>query len=220
MTAARPPRRASPAAPRRRAIAAALLAAGAVGACSPPAHRQVRDERVLREEHVEVEPPPPPPPPPPADDLERVTMKGIVDAPPIVTAHNRVRAEHCAPPLVWSDALAAEAEAWAQHLAAAGCAFEHSQSEHGENLAAGTAGALDADAVVAMWAREEDHYDWRRPGFGMKTGHFTQVVWKDTVAVGCAVVTCGSLDTWVCNYDPPGNVEGDFPLNVGAHGCR
>ncbi|MBK9037308.1 MAG: hypothetical protein IPL61_39705 [Myxococcales bacterium] len=146
--------------------------------------------------------------------------EGVSPAPPIVVAHNRVRAEHCAPPLVWSDALAAEAEAWAQHLAASGCAFEHSRSEHGENLAAGTAGALDPDAVVAMWAREEDHYDWRRPGFGMKTGHFTQVVWKDTIAVGCAVVTCGSLDTWVCNYDPPGNVEGDFPLNVAARGCQ
>jgi len=140
--------------------------------------------------------------------------------PPILIAHNRVRAEHCAEPLAWSDELAAEATAWANQLAASGCAFRHSPSEHGENLAAGTSGALDADAVVAMWAGEEEQYDYRRAAFGMQTGHFTQVVWKDTLAVGCGVATCGGNDTWVCNYDPPGNVEGDFTLNVAPRGCR
>ena len=140
--------------------------------------------------------------------------------PPILIAHNRVRAEHCAEPLAWSDELAAEATAWANQLAASGCAFRHSPSEHGENLAAGTSGALDADAVVAMWAGEEEQYDYRRAAFGMQTGHFTQVVWKDTLAIGCGVATCGGKDTWVCNYDPPGNVEGDFALNVAPRGCR
>ena len=140
--------------------------------------------------------------------------------PPILIAHNRVRAEHCAEPLAWSDELAAEATAWANQLAVSGCAFRHSPSPHGENLAAGTSGALDADAVVAMWAGEEEQYDYRRAAFGMQTGHFTQVVWKDTLAVGCGVATCGGQDTWVCNYDPPGNVEGDFALNVAPRGCR
>lgn len=177
-----------------------------------------------------VEPAPPPgapmpapPPPPLAMALERRDAEdlaeGVAYEPPILVAHNRVRAEHCAPPLVWSDALAAEAEAWAAHLAASGCAFRHSSSEHGENLAAGTTGALDDDGVVAMWAAEEEHYDFRRPGFSMRTGHFTQVVWKDSLAVGCARVTCGRQDTWVCNYDPAGNVEGDFAINVAPRGC-
>ena len=86
--------------------------------------------------------------------------------------------------------------------------------------AAGTTGSIDDDAVVAMWAAEEEHYDFRNPAFSMRSGHFTQVVWKDTMAVGCAQVTCGRLDTWVCNYDPAGNVEGDFALNVAPRGCR
>lgn len=140
--------------------------------------------------------------------------------PPIVAAHNRVRAEHCAPDLVWSPTLEAEASAWAKHLAADGCAFAHSSTEYGENLAAGTTGALDADAVVAMWAGEAAQYDWKRPGFSMKTGHFTQVVWKDTQAIGCATVTCRGLDIWVCNYEPAGNVEGAFAANVAPRGCR
>jgi hypothetical protein len=170
------------------------------------------------------------PPPPPlaalrseaADwNLKEDAEAGVEPPPPpIVVAHNRVRAEHCAPELVWSEVLATAATAWANQLAANGCAFAHSSSGYGENLAAGTSGALDADAVVAMWAREEERYDWKRPGFSMKTGHFTQVVWKDTLAVGCATVTCGGKDTWVCNYEPPGNVDGDFALNVAPRGCR
>jgi uncharacterized protein YkwD len=165
-------------------------------------------------------------PPPPVLSagmaLERsdADAEGMAYEPPILVAHNRVRAEHCAPPLVWSDALAAEAAAWAAHLSSKGCAFKHSSSEHGENLAAGTTGSIDDDAVVAMWAAEEEHYDFRNPAFSMRSGHFTQVVWKDTMAVGCAQVTCGRLDTWVCNYDPAGNVEGDFALNVAPRGCR
>lgn len=163
--------------------------------------------------------PPPPPPMLSAGMSLDEKAEGVAYEPPILVAHNRVRAEHCAPPMVWSDGLAAEAQAWATELAASGCAFRHSSSEHGENLAAGTTGSLDDDAVVAMWAAEEEHYDFRRPAFSMRTGHFTQVVWKDTMAVGCARVSCGRLDIWVCNYDPAGNVEGDYALNVAARGC-
>ncbi len=195
-----------------------------LAACPSPAKTPVKNA-----EPAPAPMPTPPPPPPMAvamsanagDELDWVT-KGAEDLPPppIVVAHNRVRAEHCAPPLTWSTELAAEATAWANQLAANGCAFQHSQSDHGENLAAGTSGALDADAVVAMWAREEEKYDYKRPAFSLKTGHFTQVVWKDTLAIGCGVATCAGKDTWVCNYDPPGNVEGDFALNVAPRGCK
>lgn len=192
-----------------------------LAACPAPAKTPVKN--------AESSPAPAPPPPPPmAVAMAEERALDWVDKnagdepppPPIVIAHNQVRAEHCAPPLTWSEELAAEATAWANQLAASGCAFRHSPSEHGENLAAGTSGALDADAVVAMWAGEEEKYDYKRAMFSMKTGHFTQVVWKDTLAVGCGVATCGGNDTWVCNYDPPGNVEGDFALNVAPRGCR
>ncbi|MBL8627974.1 MAG: hypothetical protein JNK64_42200 [Myxococcales bacterium] len=216
----------------RRAVAlAAVVAIGAgcrPAASPPPAHAEARttsltedadlDEAAAAEAEAEEE----------RAAAERQLEEGRMGsqrerarpAPPILIAHNRVRAEHCAEPLAWSDELAAEAAAWANQLTANGCAFEHSRSDHGENLAAGTSGALDADAVVAMWAREEEKYDFRRPAFSMKTGHFTQVVWKDTLAVGCGVATCAGRDTWVCNYDPPGNVEGDYALNVAPRGCR
>lgn len=194
-----------------------------LAACPAPAKTPVKNA-----ESAPAPAPAPPPPPPMALAMAEERALDWVDKsagdepppPPIVIAHNLVRAEHCAPPLTWSEELAAEATAWANQLAASGCAFRHSPSEHGENLAAGTSGALDADAVVAMWAREEEKYDYKRAMFSMKTGHFTQVVWKDTLAIGCGVATCGGKDTWVCNYDPPGNVEGDFALNVAPRGCK
>ena len=57
-------------------------------------------------------------------------------------------------------------------------------------------------------------------GFSMKTGHFTQVVWRGTTAVGCGRSQCNGLDVWICQYDPPGNVEGQYRDNVRPTGCR
>jgi uncharacterized protein YkwD len=158
----------------------------------------------------------PAPPPPPA----RASAAPKGDAAAIVAAHNRVRAEHCAAPLAWSDELAAVAQKWANHLRDGGCLFEHSQTDYGENLAAGTDGALDADGVVAMWYGEIAKYDFRRGGFSMETGHFTQVVWRATTTIGCGTSRCNGMTIWVCNYDPAGNFEGAYRENVKPKGCR
>jgi len=53
----------------------------------------------------------------------------------------------------------------------------------------------------------------------MKTGHFTQVVWKGTTSIGVGVATVpdpkyGSSTVVVVNYSPPGNCQGQFPQNV------
>ncbi|MCB9559812.1 MAG: hypothetical protein H6708_05335 [Kofleriaceae bacterium] len=142
------------------------------------------------------------------------------DAGAMLAEHNRYRAAHCAPALTWSDKLAGVAQAWADHLRDDGCAFEHSRTRYGENLAAGTTGALPPADVVAMWYRERDAYDFARGGFSGKTGHFTQVVWAETTAVGCGMSQCDGLDVWVCNYDPPGNVDGGYRDNVKPTSCK
>jgi hypothetical protein len=141
--------------------------------------------------------------------------------PAILAAHNTRRAEHCAPPLVWSDELARRAQAWADSLRERGCAFEHSEGHDvGENLAAGTSGTLDGEAVTEMWFAEREHFDFRRGGFSMETGHFTQVVWVGTERLGCGSTSCDGMDLWVCNYDPPGNMQGDYRENVLPTSCR
>lgn len=137
-----------------------------------------------------------------------------------VTAHNTYRKKHCAPPLTWSPELAKTAQSWADQLKKAGCAFEHSRTRFGENLAGGTSGALDPAGATEMWYREVDKYDFQKGGFSMATGHFTQVVWTATQRIGCGMTTCNGLDIIVCNYDPPGNVEGGYRNNVKPTGCK
>ena len=65
------------------------------------------------------------------------------------------------------------------------------------------------------WYDEVDRYNYNNPGFSGATGHFTQVVWKDTKKLGCAISNCpGQGDIYVCHYDPAGNYAGQFEENV------
>jgi hypothetical protein len=45
-------------------------------------------------------------------------------------------------------------------------------------------------------------------------------VWRGTSAVGCGKASCNGNDIWVCNYDPAGNVEGEYAQNVAPLGCH
>lgn len=89
----------------------------------------------------------------------------------------------------------------------------------GENLAVGYA---NITAVVEAWGDERKMYNFDRPtGFSMSTGHFTQLIWKNTNSVGCGRVDCHNSATdgasgWlvVCEYWPAGNVIGDFKNQV------
>jgi pathogenesis-related protein 1 len=136
----------------------------------------------------------------------------------MLAAHNRLRALHCARPLSWSSDLTATAQEWANSLRDRGCRFEHSRTAYGENLAAGT--RLTAENAVELWAREAREYDYKRPRFSAQTGHFTQMVWMATRSVGCAASECDGMRTWVCHYDPPGNVISLFSDNVAPPRCR
>lgn len=137
----------------------------------------------------------------------------------ILAEHNRVRAEvrpaasPPLPPLVWDESLASLARNWAER-----CPRGHRpRNRYGENLYwSGGAPATPA-AAVASWAREARYYDYastvctkdgRRDWAAC--GHYTQLVWRDTTRLGCAVRSgCpGDLENVVvCNYDPPGNVN-------------
>ncbi|KAF8605203.1 PR-1-like protein [Ceratobasidium sp. AG-I] len=132
--------------------------------------------------------------------------------------HNAARAEHGAAPLSWSDDLAAAAQRWANN-----CVFEHSGGSlgpYGENLAAGS-GEYSPGSGVKAWVNEAPEYSSSNP----VPSHFTQVVWKATTQVGCAVASCNlsnfDQQFWpvkfhVCEYSSAGNVIGQFAANVQA----
>lgn len=133
----------------------------------------------------------------------------------MLAAHNQARQAAGVPPLRWSADLAATARRWAERLRGQGCAMRHSGAAGlGENLAWASGQSLSPAQVVAMWVGERRHYDAARNACapGQICGHYTQVVWRATTHVGCAMASCGQAEVWVCNYTPPGNVVGERPF--------
>jgi hypothetical protein len=138
-----------------------------------------------------------------------------------LAAHNRERALAGVAPMVWDEGLKASAQAWADHLAATG-GFEHASlrqlGDEGENLWAGSRGYYSVDAMVDAWAREKQYF---RPavfpgnsvtGDIEDVGHYTQLIWRRTKHVGCAMASGPVEDVFVCRYNEAGNWEGQSPL--------
>lgn len=134
----------------------------------------------------------------------------------ILAAHNKYRAAAGVPPLDWSDNLAAGAREWAERLSE-NLDFEHSGApDQGENLWMGTAGVFTLTQMVDMWGHEKRYFrngsfpDVSTTGNWFEVGHYSQMVWRDTISVGCGGAT-GSDGYYrlVCRYYPPGNVMGE-----------
>jgi len=125
--------------------------------------------------------------------------------------HNYYRSLHGVDDLQWDTGVEAQAQEWAD-----GCRIplEHSSGTgNGENLAYGQGGMHEA---IKAWYNEIIHYDYSNHGFSPGTGHFTQVIWKNTNRLGCAMGNCPNVSGgyWVCQYNPPGNYIGEFANNV------
>ena len=129
----------------------------------------------------------------------------------MLAAHNAVRARLKLRPLAWSDRLADFARDWAETLANQHEFFHRSRNPYGENLFEITGAAATPEKVVAAWASESASYDRKSNTCYGVCGHYTQIVWRDTHSVGCAMARSLDRQVWVCNYDPPGNVVGQRP---------
>ena len=129
----------------------------------------------------------------------------------MLDAHNAIRARVGVPPLVWSDQLAEVAQDWANHLIATGGLSHRPNNRYGENIYTISGGTATPYEVADLWAKEAREYDIRGNTCSGVCGHYTQLVWSKTRAVGCAVADAPRREVWVCNYDPPGNVIGYRP---------
>ncbi|GAO46361.1 hypothetical protein G7K_0592-t1 [Saitoella complicata NRRL Y-17804] len=137
------------------------------------------------------------------------TTSSFIDS--MLSWHNQYRAIHSAGAVTWNTTLAT----YAQNLADT-CNFAHSGGPYGENLGIGTYN--NPAYYVYLWYNEETQYDYSNPGFSESTGHFTQVVWDSTTEIGCGFATDCTTAAYpyylVCEYAPPGNVEGAYRANV------
>jgi uncharacterized protein YkwD len=152
---------------------------------------------------------------------DRPAARGEPAAEEMLALHNAKRRAHCAPDLAWSNELAAAAQAWADR-----CELAHAprsvNPKHGENLARGPGKLGEAAFLFGGWYDEVRQYNFGAPGFQKGTGHFTQIVWRGTRELGCAVASCHGRKYWVCRYAPQGNIvnPGYFEKNVLPVGCR
>jgi uncharacterized protein YkwD len=135
----------------------------------------------------------------------------------LLVEHNRARDEARVPRLAWSSKLAREAQGWAEVLAREGRMRHSTHAESGgagENLWMGSAGYYGPDTMIGAFVDERQHYvhaafpNISRTGRWEDVGHYTQVVWRDTREVGCAIARDRKDDFLVCRYWPAGNWMG------------
>ena len=135
----------------------------------------------------------------------------------LLAAHNRERALVGVPPLQWDPALAIAAAGYGPALASAN-GLVHSpragRPTQAENLFMGTRGAYTPEQMVANWASEKAYF---RPGNfpdvsstrnWLDVSHYTQMIWRGTTRVGCAIHTTRRSDYLICRYSPKGNRDG------------
>jgi hypothetical protein len=151
-----------------------------------------------------------------------------------VTAHNQARSgplspppSPALPPVSWDEVLADAAYGYLATCTSA--AAPHQLVDHnanrttdyaalggsgyvGENIFGSSGAAAPADAVTA-WMSEASQFDYNTSAIGT-AGHYTQVVWRASVRIGCAIVDCPNVtyhDTVLCDYAPGGNIIGQHP---------
>ena len=102
----------------------------------------------------------------------------------ILAAHNQARADVGAPPLQWDPNLAVAAASYGPELSRIR-RLVHSPRKGRENQREN------------LWM-----------GNWVDVAHYTQMIWKTTTHVGCAIYRDGGWDYLICRYSPPGNRDG------------
>jgi hypothetical protein len=133
---------------------------------------------------------------------------------------------------VWSDSLAAGAQAWADYQARTGDWRHATDAEkggsYGESLSKenrywfGTAipqGSFSTESLLEGWVSEKTQYNGEPVDSTnyLRFGHYTQMVWRGTTQIGCATAitqegvppgAVGETVYLVCRYSPAGNQFG------------
>ena len=164
----------------------------------------------------------------PANHTNPLTQE-LIDS--FVKAHNDARASNLQPtpspplpPVTWDAALADTAYNYlSQCVSSGGELVDHNDDRTqdyaalggtdyvGENIYASSASSIDPADAVESWMSEAKDY---MPGDVTSAGHYTQVVWRTSVRIGCAIVNCPSVrfhNTVLCDYAPGGNIKGQNP---------
>ncbi|VVB12982.1 unnamed protein product [Arabis nemorensis] len=133
-------------------------------------------------------------------------------------AHNIARVASGASSLKWDKGLARFAANWAKQRKS-DCKMTHSGGPYGENIFwYQRSENWSPKRVVAKWMEESLNYNpiTNTCASDKMCGHYTQIVWRATTAVGCARARCDNNRGFlvVCEYSPCGNYEGESPFDL------
>lgn len=106
-------------------------------------------------------------------------------------AHNEFRARHGVAPLRLNRKLCRFAEEWAKVIAARGTPAHRNNSPYGENIfcswSSASAVHVEGGEPPEHWYDEGVNHVFGREPTTLKTGHFTQVVWRDSRELGVGI---------------------------------
>ncbi|XP_068675365.1 uncharacterized protein [Montipora foliosa] len=144
-----------------------------------------------------------------------------------LNTHNKYRKVHGVQDMTLDRDLSNQAKAYAQKIANMGQLVHSSQAERGQSVGENLAYAcssngvpLTGESTTKMWYDEvcKPGYDFNNGGFSGGTGHFTQVVWKESVklGIGQGKSTQNGMQCIyaVGRYEIAGNMMGEFQDNV------
>jgi len=120
----------------------------------------------------------------------------------LLAGHNKERQKVGTPPLRWDCFVGSAAAAWAKKGTPG-----HSGADFGENIFVASDSDAKVTKAVDQWEDEEHH--WKNKTGACDAGktctHYTQMVWRQTTKIGCAI-NRNMSGKWklmlVCNYDP------------------
>ncbi|CAJ1968416.1 unnamed protein product [Sphenostylis stenocarpa] len=132
-------------------------------------------------------------------------------------AHNWVRNQYQLPAFEWDEKLASYSRSYLMERYE-DCLLVHSNSMYGENIFWGKMRYWTPSDATYYWYQEKQWYDFKTLTCApppKACGHFTQVVWRDSHRIGCALQNCQDPSMGMliaCEYDPAGNYENENPL--------
>lgn len=140
------------------------------------------------------------------------------DADRWIAIHNKYRCMHGVPALKWSNAVAADAQSWADKGV-----FKHSNcyslkppaGPAGENLAMGHGSIEGASSGWYSEVKNCAAFPGCEKSKGGMIGHFTAMVWKGVKELGCGINKAKRL--YVCRYKAGDRLSGDTPNMRGAY---
>eukprot|EP01018_Ginkgo_biloba_P006479 Gb_20957 [translate_table: standard] len=101
-----------------------------------------------------------------------------------LSPHNDARSVVGVGRLQWDDTVAGYAQNYANQRSG-DCALMHSGGKYGENIFVGSGKDFTPADAVSFWVGEKQDYDYASNtcAQGRVCGHYTQVVWKNSVKV-------------------------------------